>query len=103
MESVQGYIKIHQGDQLAQKLRSYLDVLKAKKVPEYNDFAEKLKKLKQHFSFDETKVKILDDPIMFAKKVNRRDTLLHEMVEDMQSRITKFRDGMSRIESDHND
>ena len=37
---------------------------------------------------------------MFAKKVNRQDSLLREMVEDMQSRITKFRDGMSRVESE---
>ena len=40
----------------------------------------------------------MDDPSVFAKKVNRQDPLLQEMVEDMQSRIAKFRDGMSRVE-----
>ena len=38
---------------------------------------------------------------MFAKKVNRQDPLLHEMVEDVQSRIAKFRDGMSRDEPEY--
>ena len=64
---------------------------------------ERLKNLKEHFSFDEANVKIVDDPSMFAKKVNRRDPLLREMVEDMQSRIAKFRDGMSRVEPEDKD
>ena len=43
----------------------------AKEAPEYDDFAERLNTLKQHFSFDKTKVKVVDDPAMFAKKVNK--------------------------------
>ena len=59
---------------------------------------ERLKTLKQHFSFDEANIKIVNDTSLFAKKVNRRDPLLQEMVEDMQSRISKFRDGMLMVE-----
>ena len=40
---------------------------------------------------------------MFAKKVERQDPLLYDMVEDMQSRIAKFRDGMSRVEPEDKD
>ena len=71
-----------------------MDACIAKETPDYNEFVEKLKTLKQHFSFDKTKAKIVDDPAMFARKVNRRNPLLHEMVEDMQSRIAKFKNGM---------
>ena len=64
---------------------------------------ERLKTLKQHFSFDKDNIKIVDDPSLFAKKVNRQDPLLHEMVKDMQSRIAKFRDGMSKVEPEDKD
>ena len=40
---------------------------------------------------------------MFAKKVNKQDAELHQMVEDMQSRIAKFREGMSKVEPEVKD
>ena len=72
-------------------------------TPDYNDFTERLKTLKQHFSFENTKVKILEGPVILAKKVRRQDTLLREMVDDMQRRIARFNHGMSRVEPEHKD
>ena len=59
--------------------------------------------LKQHFSFNKTRVKIVENPAMLARKVNKYDAELHQMVEDMQSRITKFREGMSEVEPEAKD
>ena len=39
---------------------------------------------------------------MFAKKVNKHDAKLHQIVEDMQSRIAKFRESMSGVEPELN-
>ena len=75
----------------------------AKETPGYDDFAEKLKTLKQHFSYDKNRVKIVVDPPVFAKKVDRHNAELHQMVEDMQSRIAKFRVGMSKAKTEVKD
>ena len=72
----------------------------AKETPNYDDFTKALNTLKQHFSFNKTKVKILDDPAMFAKKVNKHDAELHQMIKDMQSRIDKFRHDISAVETE---
>ena len=70
----------------------------AKETPEYDEYAEKLTTLKQHFWLDEGIFKMVDDPVMLAAKVNKQDCLLHEMVGDMQGRISKFREDMLAVE-----
>ena len=69
-----------------------------KERPDYSYFVDKLKTLKQHFSFNKTKVKIMDNLAILAGKVNKQDRLLHKMVGDMQGRISKFREDMLAVE-----